>query len=170
MGPAYEASDTGPLRFAQAGRTGRAGAHHAAAAAGRPVPAALILAKRPRLLLLAAAIWGGAISALVTWWEGPNNALQLDAFDPGRFAQPNNINYINGVPASYLPAACAQVSRGAFTPPPSCTQALSHFRGFLTYQPADRYWTFQGIESGIFLALAAILIAVTAVVLLRRDA
>ncbi len=36
-------------------------------------------------MLLAAAIWGGAISALVTWWEGPNNALQLDAFDPGRF-------------------------------------------------------------------------------------
>ena len=210
-------------------------------------------------LLLAAATWGGAISALVTWWEGPNNALQLDAFDPGRFdimgvvpvayslfavalgiaagallrrvlpaiavtlagfiavralitlllrphymnavtvfykvtsgftpsgsywslasgvvspngqqlAQPNNINYIDGVPASYLPAACTQVSRGAFTPPPSCTQALAHFRAFLTYQPADRYWTFQGIETGIFLALAAILIAVTAVVLLRRDA
>src|SRR5580700_8226617 len=36
-------------------------------------------------MLLAAVIWGGVISALVTWWEGPNNALQLDAFDPGRF-------------------------------------------------------------------------------------
>ncbi|MFY9934599.1 MAG: hypothetical protein WAK82_42005, partial [Streptosporangiaceae bacterium] len=36
-------------------------------------------------MLLAAAIWGGVISALVTWWEGPNNAEQLDAFDPGRF-------------------------------------------------------------------------------------
>ena len=52
----------------------------------------------------------------------------------------------------------------------SCAQALSHFRGFLTYQPADRFWTFQGIEAGIFLALAFALIAVTAVVLLRRDA
>ena len=49
-------------------------------------------------------------------------------------------------------------------------QAASHFRGFLTYQPADRYWTFQGIETGIFLVLAAALIAVTAVTLLRRDA
>ena len=48
--------------------------------------------------------------------------------------------------------------------------ALSHFRGFLTYQPADRYWAFQGIETGIFLVLAAGLIAVTAVTLLRRDA
>ena len=210
-------------------------------------------------MLLAAAVWGGVISALVTWWEGPNNALQLDAFKPGRFdimgvvpvayslfavalgiaagavtrrvlpamavtlagfvvvrtaialwlrphylspvtvfykvtsgftpsgsywqlaqgilgpngqqlAQPNNTPYIEGVPATYLPASCNQVSRGAFTPPPSCTQALSHFRAFLTYQPADRYWTFQGIETGIFLVLAAALIAVTAAVLLRRDA
>jgi hypothetical protein len=210
-------------------------------------------------ILLAAAVWGGVISALVTWWEGPNNALQLDAFKPGRFdimgvvpgayslfavalgiaagavarrvlpamavtlagfiavralvalllrphylspvtvfynvargftpagsfwqiasgvigpngqqlAQPDNVPYIDGVPVTYLPASCNQVSRGAFTPPPSCTQALSHFRGFLTYQPADRYWTFQGIETGIFLVLAVALIAVTAVTLLRRDA
>jgi hypothetical protein len=212
-------------------------------------------------MLLAAAVWGGVISALVTWWEGPNNALQLDAFDPGRFdimgvvpvayslfamalgiaagallrrvlpaiavtlagfiavrtlialllrphymsavtvfykvtsgftptgsywqlAQgvvgPNGLpidlntngngNSVYGVPANYLPASCTQVSRGAFTPPPSCVQAVSHFRGFLTYQPADRYWTFQGIETGIFVILAAALIAVTAVALLRRDA
>src|SRR5580704_14156699 len=168
-------------------------------------------------LLLAAAVWGGVISALVTWWEGPNNALQLDMFNPGRFDimgivpvayslfavalgiaagallrrmlpamaitlagfvavrmvvalwlrphylsavtvfyrassgftppgaywqiasgvlgpggqlidQPDNTNYVDGVPASYLPGFCTQVSRGAFTPPPSCTQAVSHFR------------------------------------------
>jgi hypothetical protein len=210
-------------------------------------------------MLLAAAVWGGVISALVTWWEGPNNAEQLNVFDPGRFdimgtvpvayslfavalgiaagtllrrtlpaiavtlagfiavralitlllrphymsavtvfykvtggftpagsywqlaqgvlgpngqqlAQPNNTNTIDGVPASYLPGACTQMSRGTFTPPASCTQAVSHFRAFLTYQPADRYWTFQGIETGIFLVLAAALIAVTAVTLLRRDA
>jgi hypothetical protein len=84
--------------------------------------------------------------------------------------QNTNGNAVFGVPATYLPASCTQVSRGAFTPPPSCVQAVSHFRGFLTYQPADRYWTFQGIETGIFLLLAAALIAVTAVTLLRRDA
>jgi hypothetical protein len=44
------------------------------------------------------------------------------------------------------------------------------FHGFVTYQPAGRYWAFQGIEAGIFLLLAAILLTVTAVVLLRRDA
>jgi len=36
-------------------------------------------------MLLAAAAWGGAVSALVTWWSGPDNALQLDQFKPGRF-------------------------------------------------------------------------------------
>jgi hypothetical protein len=200
-------------------------------------------------MLLAAAIWGGVISALVTWWSGPDNAMQLDAFKPGRFdimgivpvayslfavalgiaagallrrtlpamvvtlagfiavraivtllLRPHYISAVtvfykatssftpsgsfwqlasgvvgphgeqvnqntngpvmNGVPATYLPASC----------PRNCAAALSHFRVFVTYQPANRYWAFQGIESGIFLVLAAALIAVTAVVLLRRDA
>ena len=44
------------------------------------------------------------------------------------------------------------------------------YRGFVTYQPASRYWAFQGIETGIFVVLAAALIALTAVVVLRRDA
>ena len=28
---------------------------------------------------------------------------------------------------------------------------------WVSYQPADRYWLFQGIETGIFVALAALL-------------
>jgi hypothetical protein len=52
----------------------------------------------------------------------------------------------------------------------SCRAALSGYRSFITYQPASRFWTFQGIETGIFVAIAAILLIVTAVVLLRRDA
>jgi hypothetical protein len=211
-------------------------------------------------MLLAAAIWGGVISALVTWWSGPNNAEQLDAFNPGRFDimglvpvayslfamalgiaagalvrrvlpamaitlagfiavravialwlrphymsavtvfykmtgagftpsgsywqlasgilgpngqaidQNTNGNVVAGIPVTYLPASCNAPQRGAPTLPPSCTQALAHFRGFLTYQPAGRYWTFQGLETSIFVILAAALIAVTAVMLLRRDA
>jgi hypothetical protein len=210
-------------------------------------------------MLVAAAIWGGVISALVTWWSSPNNAEQLNQFNPGRFdimdlvpvayslfamalgiaagallrrvlpamavtlagfiavrvvvalwlrphylsavtvfykatggfnppgafwqiaqgvvgpngqalAQPNNTPYIDGVPMTALPGACAPVANGPAGPTGSCLQALSHFRAYLTYQPADRFWTFQGIESGIFLALAFVLIAITAVVLLRRDA
>jgi hypothetical protein len=38
-----------------------------------------------------------------------------------------------------------------------------------TYQPAGRFWTFQWIEFGIFAGLAAALVAVGVVVVLRRD-
>jgi hypothetical protein len=43
-------------------------------------------------------------------------------------------------------------------------------RSFVTYQPASRFWAFQGIETGGFVILAAILLTVTAVALIRRDA
>ena len=36
-------------------------------------------------LLLAAAVLAGAVSALVTWWSGPDNALTADAFKANRF-------------------------------------------------------------------------------------
>jgi ABC-type transport system involved in multi-copper enzyme maturation permease subunit len=212
-------------------------------------------------MLLAAAIWGGVISALVTWWASPTNAEQLNQFDPGRFdimglvpvgyslfavalgvmagallrrtlpalaitlagfiavrvvitlwlrshymspvtviynvldgftpkgaywqlasgvlgpngqplAQPNNTPYFDGIPQTYLPGACSVMNgpNPPNNPPPACAQALSHYHAYLTYQPADRFWTFQGIETGIFLVLAATLIMVTAVTLLRRDA
>lgn len=217
------------------------------------------LAVKAGWMLLAAAAWGGVFSALVTWWSGPNNALYLDAFNPGRFdimglvpaayallavalgiaagallrrtlsalavtlagfvavravialwlrphymsavtvfykvtagytppgsywqlrqgilgpdGQPISTDTVGpviaGVPASYLPASCAPRNGGASHIAPSCAQALARFHGFVTYQPAGRYWAFQGIETGIFIALAAVLLTVAAVVLLRRDA
>ena len=42
--------------------------------------------------------------------------------------------------------------------------------GFATYQPASCYWPFRGIETGIYVLLAAALIAVTFVIVRRRDA
>jgi len=207
-------------------------------------------------MLLAAAAWGGAVSGLVTWWSGPDNALQLDQFKPGRFdimgivpvgyalfamalglcagallrrtlpalavtlagfivvraavtlwLRPHYLSAItvtyklfspftptgsywqlaqgirfpggglvpapngaaiDGIPVGSLPQACAAAASG-IRPGPSCRQALAAFHGFIAYQPASRYWAFQGIEFGIFAALAAALIAVAAVVLLRRD-
>jgi hypothetical protein len=79
----------------------------------------------------------------------------------------DNTPTLDGLPLSQLPASCA---RAGATIPASCQQALAGFRGFITYQPADRYWAFQGIEAGIFVLLAAALLAVTAVALVRRDA
>jgi ABC-type transport system involved in multi-copper enzyme maturation permease subunit len=87
-------------------------------------------------------------------------------------AQPNDTPYFDGVPQTYLPGACSVMNgpNAPNNPPLACAQALSHYHAYLTYQPADRFWTFQGIETGIFLVLAATLIMVTAVALLRRDA
>ncbi len=219
------------------------------------------LAVKAGWVLLAAAVWGGAVSALVTWWSGPNNALQLDAFQANRFdlqgivpvgyalfgvalgiaagtlirrtlpalavtiagfiavrvviAQvvrahymtavtttyslltgftprgsilqlsqgvrrpngqviPSNINtnaiVMDGVPANDAPAACQSLmTRGNPNGTASCLMAHG-YRGFVTYQPGSRFWAFQGIETGIFVALAAALIALAAVVVLRRDA
>jgi hypothetical protein len=215
-------------------------------------------------ILLAAAAWGGAVSALVTWWSGPVNALRLQNFLPGHFdtqgvvpvsyalfavalgiaagtlvrrtlpalaitigvftalriviadyvrphymtaitttfsithpafapagsywqlargtVGPNGQEFqsklqsnvpglqLNGVSLTHIPSACRALT---FNGNPgsmiSCVSAHG-YRGFSTYQPASRYWAFQGIETGIFVLLAAALIAMTAIVLLHRDA
>jgi hypothetical protein len=216
------------------------------------------LAVKTGWMLAAAAAWGGVISALVTWWSGPNNALHLDAFNPGRFdimyitpvayalfamalgicagtllrrtlpamavtlagfvgvraaialwLRPHYLSAVTttynvlrgytpagsywqlaqgirgrggqlipqpngpaafGIPSGSLPRSCTALTQGGSHITPSCRAALDSFRGFITYQPASRYWAFQGIETGIFVLLAAALIAVTAIVILRRDA
>jgi len=84
---------------------------------------------------------------------------------------------VNGVPVSAIPASCQSLlfrdpttlSRAQVHQAISCMQA-SGFRGFTTYQPASHYWPFQGIETGIYLALAAALLAVTVLVIRHRDA
>jgi len=75
-------------------------------------------------------------------------------------AAANGANF-NGIS---VPAECAQSNNIQ-----SCLAAHG-YRGYLSYQPANRFWAFQGIETGIFVALAAILLAVTSWVLKRRDA
>ena len=47
---------------------------------------------------------------------------------------------------------------------------MCSYRSFTTCQPGYRFWPFQFIETGIFVALAAVLIAVTFFVVRRRDA
>jgi hypothetical protein len=214
--------------------------------------------------LLAAAAWGGAVSALVTWWSSPVNALNHQNFQPGQFdiqgivpvgyalfavalgiaagtllrrtlpalaitigvftflrlviGQDLRSHYLTALTMTFsflhrpaLPAGSYWLVSGGVVGPgaqvassqahggpgvsfdgvpvpigdmPSACRALvfqsplkfgsclaAHgYRGFITYQPASRYWAFQGIEIGIFAVLAAALIAVTAIVVLRRDA
>jgi hypothetical protein len=75
-----------------------------------------------------------------------------------------------GIPVSSLPRACAGLATPTGSLTSACRASLTGFHSFVTYQPASRFWTFQGIETGLFVVLAAILLAVTAVVLIRRDA
>jgi hypothetical protein len=75
-----------------------------------------------------------------------------------------------GIPVSSLPRACAGLATPTGSLTSACRASLTGFHSFVTYQPASRFWTFQGIETGVFVVLAAILLAVTAVVLIRRDA
>ncbi|HCU95529.1 MAG TPA: hypothetical protein DHU96_23575 [Actinobacteria bacterium] len=215
--------------------------------------------------LLAAAAWSGAVSALVTWWSSPLNALNHQNFQPAQFdiqgiapigyalfavalgiaagtllrrtlpamavtvgaftflrlviGQDLRSHYLTALtktfsflhhppalpkgsywlvsggvagpggqvpatqvlggpsisfggvplPISNLPSACrALLFQGPFKFG-SCLNAHG-YRLLITYQPASRYWAFQGIETGIFVLLAAALIAVTAVAVTRRDA
>jgi hypothetical protein len=214
------------------------------------------LAVRAGWLLLAAAVLAGAVSAVVTWWSGPDNALNADAFQVNHFditgivpagyavfamalgicagtllrrtlpalavtlasftalraltalrlrphymtpvtvyykltapftpagsslgisqgiIGPNGQTAVlsDGVP-SYdgvpIPAACLHAAATPNPQAPLPCLAAHGYRGFATYQPASRFWAFQGIETGIFVVLAAVLIAVTFWVLKRRDA
>jgi hypothetical protein len=217
------------------------------------------LAVKAGWLLLAAAACGGAVAALVTWWSGPNNAMQASAFGPIQFDAQGIVPVGYAVFAMALGIAAGTVARrtlpaiavvlggfiglrlvisdflrphyipavtayykltGSFTPPGqawylsqgavsktgvvvpqgwgtlsyalpascqkflptgivrksgsmnavfSCMQAHG-WRGFTTYQPGSRYWAFQGIETGIYVLLAAALIAVTFAIVRRRDA
>jgi hypothetical protein len=70
-------------------------------------------------------------------------------------------------PGATFPASCQQAQQMSST-----LACLAHlgYRSFVTYQPGYRFWPFQFIETGIFVALAAGLIAVTFFVVRRRDA
>jgi hypothetical protein len=211
------------------------------------------LAVRAGWLLLGAAVLAGAVSALVTWWSGPSNALDADAFQVNRFdvtyivpvgyaifamalgicagtllrrtlpalavtlagfaalraltalwlrlhyMTPVTVYYKLTAPVtptgSYLaisqgwigpngqppgpgtytfgneqvPAVCQSSMNGPHSNPLPCLAAHG-YRGYVTYQPASRLWAFQGIETGIFVVLAAILLGVTFWILSRRDA
>jgi hypothetical protein len=87
---------------------------------------------------------------------------------------------IDGAPSTSLPAACQRLIPASANGPngPSgatlnavygCLQKAG-YRQFISYQPISRWWAFQGIETGIYLAVAAALIAVTFYAVRRRDA
>ncbi len=73
------------------------------------------------------------------------------------------------IPLSSMPSACQTL---AFQNPREFASCVAGhgYRALISYQPASRYWAFQGIETAIYLVLAAILVTVAAIVVARRDA
>jgi ABC-type transport system involved in multi-copper enzyme maturation permease subunit len=214
------------------------------------------LAVKTGWLLLTGAAFGGAVAGIVTWWDGPLNALNPEQFTPGKFDIEGivpigyavfavalgiaagtligrslaaiavtggvfvairvvitywvRVHYMPAVTTIYsvtqsLPSKGANwpLAQGVVLPdgqfstgltvgpgfimgfgpvPASCSQAQSQisatltcmahlgYRSFATYQPGYRFWPFQFIETGIFVALAGALIAVTFLVVRKRDA
>lgn len=195
-----------------------------------------------------AALWAGALTALVSWWRYPENALhsRFDAFDvqgivpvayvlfavalglavgsvlrrvlpslaatlaifaairvsvalylrphfmaPLRVVSPVigsgagvpqggwalSNDYVNGrgqslgagIDPQLVPATCRTAAPGGGGIDGHCL-AQHGFHQVITYQPASRFWAFQGIESGLFLVLAVGLVAFATWWVLARDA
>jgi hypothetical protein len=108
----------------------------------------------------------GASWVLAQGFRGPNGPLPLPNGD--------NVSFVgNGFPVSDVPHACLAYlpAAGARGQGQLLSCLSSHgYAQYVTYQPAGRYWPFQFIEAGIFVALAAALIAVAFAVINRRDA
>jgi hypothetical protein len=218
------------------------------------VPRRRWLAHNLGWVLLAAAVWGAAMTALLTWWLGTEDTILLNRFQPAhfeiqgivpiaysvfgvslgiaagawlrrvlpaaavtlggyalarfviqQFVRPHYLapitqavplvgpgqqiagrgalsgsswvlsfgNLVNaaGHPIRFLtpsviPAAC----RGQFAGSLFGCLGRHGWRNVMTYQPAGRFWTFQGIEAGIFLVLAAIVAALASWRVLTADA
>jgi hypothetical protein len=63
-----------------------------------------------------------------------------------------------GQPVSNLPVACQAAVLGLKPSSPSQCMESHGFREAIAYEPASRYWPLQWIETGIFLALALVLV------------
>lgn len=87
----------------------------------------------------------------------------------GGLVGPNGHYYGDRLSPSMFPPAC---QTGAFGGKGVALQCLaSHgFHQAITYQPASRFWAFQGIEAAIFLVLGAALVALAYRMVLSRDA
>ncbi len=82
---------------------------------------------------------------------------------------PHGVNLGTSFAVSSLPAACQHISMGGLGDNGRCLAAHG-FHQVVVYQPASRFWAFQGIEAGIFVALAVGLVAFTFWRVLSRDA
>ncbi|HUD77996.1 MAG TPA: hypothetical protein VMR00_09120 [Streptosporangiaceae bacterium] len=114
---------------------------------------------------------GGTLTPKGAYWQLTTVLITASGAAVPPQSSGGSIGFGNvSMPFSALPAACrALVGSGQPQRVISCLSARG-YRQYMTYQPASHYWPFQFIETGIFLALAAALIAVAFAILRRRDA
>jgi hypothetical protein len=79
---------------------------------------------------------------------------------------PDGHNYTAGLGIQQVPAACRGKAAGQLN---SCL-ASHGFHTQIIYQSASRFWAFQSIEAGLFIVLAAALVALAYRTVLARDA
>jgi hypothetical protein len=98
----------------------------------------------------------GPVVHLAAHGSGPANSWTLSSHvvtRSGHVPSPSQL-------ATFTHQYCSTVGAaptGASTGPQACiNHAAMMFRVLVTYQPANRYWTFQWLESGIFLAAAIV--------------
>jgi ABC-type transport system involved in multi-copper enzyme maturation permease subunit len=105
----------------------------------------------------------GAFWQLAQGFRGPNGPISLPNSDSVPVVG-------NGFPLSAVPSEC--LTHNGPQPTQHMLSCLANhgYAQYVTYQSATRYWPFQFIEAGIFVALAAALVAVTFAIINRRDA
>jgi hypothetical protein len=112
---------------------------------------------RPHLIAPLHAVYSFASIALQAMGSGPNNRLFLVAGGKsGEWILGSHPIDAAGHTVSYVPAACLKAFNG---PPNAFPHCLSHvgIKMAVTYQPASRFWDFQLLETGIFVAAAVLL-------------
>jgi hypothetical protein len=120
--------------------------------------------------------------ASITMRSGGSGSLSLvPAADniPGAWIYSSQVVNAAGHPVQGLPlsaagglSAQACGANGGRGPSPACFAGLTQhgFRNLVTYQPASRFWLFQGYETAIYVALAVGLAAVCVWWIRRRIA
>jgi hypothetical protein len=101
------------------------------------------------------------------WQLAAGTVLPGGQLTSGISLGPGHIMQNGGSPA--FPATCQALANQSISNALPCL-AQAGYKSFLTYQPGYRFWPFQFVETGIFLALAVVLILVTFLVVRRRDA
>jgi hypothetical protein len=85
------------------------------------------------------------------------------------YVNAHGVNLGAGFPTAELPSQCrTQLVKGVEVKGQCLTS--NGFHQLVTYQPASRFWAFQGIEAALFLVLAAALVGFAWWYVLTRDA